>query len=130
MKIYSNYSFEVHQSKQCINFDSVCFLFCFVLFCFVFLTHVYLLDPLKLSFRSKRALVSFILVFVPSTILSMISLSEYKWKVSSMFSILFSLEFWARQLILPKMVSHFHCLPVATGCSELHQIFFVFLFFF
>ena len=47
-----------------------------------------------------------------------------------MFSILFALEFGARQLILPKMVSHFRCLPVATGCSELYQIFFVFLSFF
>ena len=91
-----------------------------------FLTHVYLLDSLKLSLRCRRAIVSFILVFVQSIILSMISLSKYKWKVSSMFSILFALEFGARQLIPPEMVSDFRCLPVATGCSELHQIFFVF----
>ena len=72
----------------------------------VFLTHAYLLDSLKLSLCCKRAIVSFVLVFVQSTILSMISLSKYKWKISSMFSILLASEFGARQLILPEMVSH------------------------
>ena len=118
MKIYSKYSSEVHQSKQRINFNSV------------FLTHVYLLDSLKLSLRCKRAVVLFIQVYVQSTIFSMISLSKHKWKVSSMLSILFALEFGTRQLILPEMVSHYRFLPLATGCSELHQIFFVFLSFF
>ena len=96
----------------------------------VFLTHVYLPYSLNLSLRCKRAIDLFILVFVQSTILSMISLSKYKWQVVSMFSILFTLEFGTRQLVLPKMVSHFCCLPAATGCSDLHQIFFVFLSFF
>ena len=41
-----------------------------------FSTHVYLLDSLKLSLCCKRAIVSFILVFVQSIILSMISLSK------------------------------------------------------
>ena len=95
-----------------------------------FLTHVNLLDLFKLSLRYKRAIVSFILVFVQSTTLFIISLSKYKWKVSLMFSILLPLEFRTRQLILPEMVSHFRCLPVATGRSELYQIFFVFLSFF
>ena len=95
-----------------------------------FLTHVNLLDLFKLSLRCKRAIVSFILVFVQSTTLFIISLSKYKWKVSLMFSILFPLELRARQLILPEIVSHFRCLPVATGRSELYQIFFVFLSFF
>ena len=119
MKIYSKYSSEVHQSKERINFNSVCFL-----------THVYLLNLLKLSLRCKRAIVSFILVFLHPTILPMISLANYKWKVSSMFSILLALEFVARQLIQPEIVSHFCCLQVATRCSELHQIFVVFLSFF
>ena len=61
-----------------------------------FLTHVYLLDPLKLSLRCKRDIVSFILMLVELTILPMISLSNYKWKVCSMFSVLFALEFGAR----------------------------------
>ena len=78
------------------------------------------------SYHSKRALVSVILVFVQSIILCMTSLSKNKWKISSMFLILLALEFGFRQLILPKMVSHFYCLPVATGCSEFHQILFVF----
>ena len=95
-----------------------------------FLTHVNLLDLFKLLLRYKRAIVSFILVFVQSTTLFIISLSKYKWKVSLMFSILLPLEFRTRQLILPEMVSHFRCLPVATGRSELYQIFFVFLSFF
>ena len=44
-----------------------------------------------------------------------------------MFSIFFALEAGARQLILPEMVSHFCCcVPVATGCSELHEIFLCF----
>ena len=43
-----------------------------------------------------------------------------------MFSILLALECEARQLILPKIVSHFGCLPVATGCSKLDLILFVF----
>ena len=81
------------------------------------------------SYHSKRALVSVILVFVQSIILSMTSLSKNKWKISSMFLILLALEFGFRQLILPKMVSHFYCLPVATGCSEFHQILFVFFVF-
>ena len=119
MEIYSKYSFEVHQSKQRINFNSA-----------YFFTHVYLLNSLKLSLRCKRAIVSFILIFAQSTILSMISLSKHKWKVSSMFSILFPLKFGARQLILHEMVLHFHCLTVATGCFELQQILFVFLSFF
>ena len=68
----------------------------------VFLIHVYLLDSLKLSLRCTRAIVSFILVFLQSTILSMISLSKYKWKVSSMFLILFGLEFTAKQFSYPK----------------------------
>ena len=96
----------------------------------VFLIHVYLLDSLKLSLRCTRAIVSFVLVFLQSTILSMISLSKYKWKVSSMFLILFGLEFTAKQFYLPEMVSHFRCLPVATGCSEYHQILIMFLPFF
>ena len=58
----------------------------------VFLTHVYLLDSLMLSLRCKRAIVSFMLVFVQSTTLSMISLSKYEWKVFSIFSILYALE--------------------------------------
>ena len=66
------------------------------------------------------------LVFVYSTILSMISLSKYKWKVSSMFPILLALECRAWQLIPSEMVSHFRCVPVATGCSKLHQFFGVF----
>ena len=85
-----------------------------------FFTHVYLPDSLKLTLRCKHAIVSFILVFVQSPILSMILLSKYKWKVYLMFSILFALEFGPRQFILTKMVLHFHYLPVATGCSELH----------
>ena len=116
MKIYSKYSPEVHQSKQCINFNSVCFFDSCVL-----------ADSLKLSLHCKCAIVSFILVFVQAAIFSMISLSKYKWKVSSIFSILFALEFGARQFILPEMVSYFRCLPVDTGCSQLHQILFVFL---
>ena len=92
----------------------------------VYLTHVYLLDSLKLSLRCKRVTVSFILVFVQSTMLFLISLWKYKWKVYLMFSILLALVFGVRQLILPEMVSHFCCLPMATGRSELHQIFFVF----
>ena len=68
----------------------------------VFLTHVYMPDSLKLSLRCKRAIVLFILVFVQSTVFSMIWLSKYKWKVSSTFSILFALEFGAKQLIYPK----------------------------
>ena len=61
--VYKSYEdlLEVHQSKRPINFNSVCFL-----------THVYLLDSLKLSIRCKRALVSFILMFVQSAILTMI----------------------------------------------------------
>ena len=86
------------------------------------------LDALNLSLCCKRVIVSFILVFAQSTILPMISLSKYKWKVSSMLSILFTLKFGARQLILPEMVLQFRCLPVATGSSELHKIFFVFVF--
>ena len=66
-KIYSKYPSEVHQSKQCINFNSVCFLF--------FVTHMYLLDSIKLSLRCKCAIVSFIIVFVQSAILS---LSKYQ----------------------------------------------------
>ena len=62
-----------------------------------------------------------ILVTVQSTILYKISLSKCKWKISSMFSVLFALEFGTVQLILPEMISHFCCLPVANGCSELHQ---------
>ena len=106
--VYKSYEdlLEVHQSKRPINFNSVCFL-----------THVYLLDSLKLSIRCKRALVSFILVFVQSAILTMILLSKYKWKVSSMFS-MFALEFGARQLIPPEMVSHFRSLPVANTLSS------------
>ena len=46
-----------------------------------------------------------------------------------MFPILLALECDAKQLILPKMVSHFGCLPVATGCSKLDQILFVFCLF-
>ena len=96
---------------------------------FVILTHVYWLDSLKLSLRCKRTIVSFILVFLHSKVLSMISLSKYKWKLymilSSMFSILFAL-FGGRQRILPEMVLHFCSPPVVTECSELHQIFFVF----
>ena len=120
MKIFSKYSSEVHNP----NNASISTL------CVFFLTHVYLVDSLKLLLCCKRAIVPFILVFVQSTILSMISLSKYKWKVSSMFSTLFVLEFEARQLILPDMVSHFRCVLVATGCSELHQILFVFFSFF
>ena len=102
---------------QRINFNSLWF----------FLTHVYFLDSLKLLLCCKHVIVSFILVYGKSTILSTISLSKYKWKVSSIFSILLALEFGARRLILPEMISHFRCLPVATGCSELQQIFFVIL---
>ena len=86
------------------------------------------LDALNLSLCCNCVIVSFILVFAQSTILPMISLSKYKWKVSSMLSILFTLKFGARQLILPEMVSQFRCLQVATGSSELHKIFFVFVF--
>ena len=71
------------------------------------LTHVYLLNLLKLSLHCKRAIVSFILVFLQQTILPMISLSKYKWKVSSTFSILLALEFGVRQLIQPEIISHF-----------------------
>ena len=92
-----------------------------------FFIHVYFLHSLELLLCCKHVIILFILVFGKSTILSTISLSKYKWKVSSIFSILLALEFGARQLILPEMISHFRCLPVATGCSELHQIFFVFL---
>ena len=47
-----------------------------------------------------------------------------------MFSVLFALELWVKQLILPKMVAHFRCLPVATRSFELYQTIFVFLSFF
>ena len=46
----------------------------------VFLTHVCLLHSLKLLLRCKRAIVSLILVFVQSTILSMVSSSKYNGK--------------------------------------------------
>ena len=85
MKIYSKYSFEVHQSKQRINFNSVCFF-----------TLVFLLDSLKLSLRGKRAIVLFILVFVHSTTLSMISLSKYKWKVSLIFFNIVCSRVWGK----------------------------------
>ena len=58
---------------------------------FVFLTHVYFLHSLKLSLHSKHAIVSIIFMFVQSTIFTMVSLSKYKSKVSSMLSI-FSLS--------------------------------------
>ena len=59
--------------------------------CQFFLTHVYLLDSLKLSLCCTRTIVSFILVFVQSTIFSMISLSKYKWKVCFQFCLLWYL---------------------------------------
>ena len=96
----------------------------------VFFIHGYFLDSLKLPIRCKRAIFSFVSVFLQSTNFYMISLWKYKWKVSLMLTILFALEFGARQLILPEMVSHFCCLSVANGCSELHQSFAVFLYFF
>ena len=80
-------------------------------------------------YHSVRTVSNFVIIKISKSNI-IISLSKYLWKVSLMFSILFALEFGARQLILPKMVSHFRCLPVATGCSELYQIFFVFLPFF
>ena len=105
MKIYSKYSSEVYQFKQRISFNSVCF----------FWAHVHLLDSLKLSLCCKRY------SFIYPSVCAVNNL---------MFSILFALEFGARQLILPKRVSHFRCLPVANGCSKFHQILFVLLSFF
>ena len=87
---------------------------CFIRPC-VFAWFIEVITSLQMSY-------SFIfLMFVQSTILYKISLSKCKWKVSSMFSVMFALEFGTIQLILPDMVSHFCCLPVANGCSELHQ---------
>ena len=80
-------------------------------------------------YPSVCAVSSFVIIEISKSNI-IILLSKYLWKVSLMFSILFALEFGARQIILPKMVCHFRCLPVAIGCSELHQIFFVFLSFF
>ena len=65
---------------------------------FVFLTHFYFLHSLKLSLCSKHAIVSIILMFVQSTIFTMVSLSKYKSKVSSMFSI-FSLSVSGHRMI-------------------------------
>ena len=127
-KIYSKYPSEVHQSKQCINFNSVCFLF----FCdpYVLAWFNKIITSLQMCcsfiYHSVRTVSNFVIIKISKSNI-IISLSKYLWKVSLMFSILFALEFGARQLILPKMVSHFRCLPVATGCSELYQIFFVFL---
>ena len=118
MKIYSKYFSEVNQSKQRINFNSVCFFDPCVIAWFI-----------EVITSLQTCYIAFILVFVQSTILSMISLSKYKWKVSSMFSILFALEFGARQLILLEKIFHFCCLPVALGCSEfLLNFIFVFVF--
>ena len=48
-----------------------------------------------------------------------LAVSQERTQLSSTFSILFSQEFGVRQLILPEMVSHFCCLPVATGLDPL-----------
>ena len=87
---------------------------CFIRPC-VFVWFIEVITSLQISY-------SFIfLMFVQSTILYKISLSKCKWKVSSMFSVMFALEFGTIQLILPDMISHFRCLPMANRCSELHQ---------